>query len=63
MTVEALTTWHYAVWKGKEIDFMWPACTSRGTLGLFQDLLIKHGMTVVRGNVSCVDCLKIMGPS
>ena len=49
--------WHYAVWKSSQ-PFMMPACMTPGEL---LDIKLYHGITIVRGDVNCPDCLKAMG--
>lgn len=54
--------WHYAVWKSG--TFMWPACmsTNRFFYPGFAPL-DDHGQTIVRGEVTCEYCLRMMRPS
>lgn len=53
--------YHYAVWKGHL--YMWPACRSAYMVGMMPDPPKNHGLTVIRGNVDCSDCLRMMGGS
>lgn len=55
--------WHYAVWKGS-FGYMWPACLSLGEAIVYPPppfIPLEHGITIVRGNVNCDDCLRMMG--
>ena len=52
--------WHYAVWKGADAWYMLPACRSREDL-LKQRLLGENGITIIRGNVNCPNCMRMMG--
>lgn len=63
--VEGGALWHYAVWKGSVPIHMWPACWgARGTRlqGIARYTGVMHGQTIVRGDVNCPDCLRMMGP-
>lgn len=54
--------WHYAVWK-KSCTIMVPAC--QGVNALFSPRNPIHGtdwkQTINRGDVTCADCLRMMG--
>lgn len=50
--------WHYAVWKGR-FPYMWPACLP--TYMNIPDPPKDHGITIVRGDVNCTDCKRMMG--
>jgi len=53
-----MTWWHYAVHVGGH--YYQPACTG-ARYKLEKDKL--HGVTKLRGEVNCPDCLKAMGIS
>lgn len=59
---EKVTYWHYAVWKFSEYPYVSPVCLSRYELLDEFDPIIKHGITLYRGDVTCPTCLKMMGP-
>lgn len=52
--------WHYGVFKGR--PYRWPACQTPDTLpSLDAKVMMKHGVTIVRGDVNCPNCLQAMG--
>lgn len=59
------TRWHHSVWAGRR-PFRFPACwVALGITDRLDGYLIEtgvlHGHTMVRGNVNCPDCLRMMG--
>lgn len=55
MRDEDVRIWHYAVWMTG--PYMEPACTRERT----DQLSVPQGITIVRGDVNCMFCLRAMG--